>query len=111
MSLYNPNKDIKAVRESPTYAFSFMVALAQIICIISAIWLLMESSSKEGFDSLIVLWAVIPALLTSIIAPLNLITGTYYFFKYRDDPATKKWIVGVSMVISVFAIFILTKNQ
>ena len=111
MSLYNPNKDSNALRESPRFAFSFVLAIIQLICVASALWVLQESFSGTGYDKLVAIWVVIPYFLGSLVAPINLFTSLYYFYKYRDDPPGRKWIVGLSLVASILMLLILSRNH
>lgn len=98
-------------RQSNKYSIPFLISASLYFCIISIFWLVIEGNKRTGMDSLVVLWVVVPAYISYILAPVNLFTGAYFLFKYRDDPPARKWIVGVSLILSLFVIFILGKSR
>ncbi len=78
-NIYRPNQQSDYPKVSSTFAFPVVVAAAQLLSAAAIAFLFFESNNATGEDSLIILWAVVPAFVGVITLPLNLITGPYYF--------------------------------
>ncbi len=98
------NNDNSTNRESPRFALPYIVAVLQYICVASAIWILIEGFKSKNEENFLILWVIVPAYAGFLLAPLNLVTSAYYFWRYRDDPPARKWIVGISIPLSLLII-------
>lgn len=86
---------------SSYFRFSVVVAIIHLICMVAILWLIFESNNRTGKDGWIIFYVVIPAFLIQFTAPINLISGLYYFVKYRNDEIQYKIIVGLAFLSSV----------
>jgi len=107
MGFYNADRQdtgVRAeVRESSRYAVPLLLAYAQIGLVAWGIGILIAGQAPEHRNDFFVLGVFWPMSLAGFLAPLTLLSGVYYFFRYRHDPAPKRLAVIIGMVLSLFA--------